>query len=131
MPLTFNQVLLALLTLGFLALMLIFYRMIREVIPTLRQLRRTIREVELTIRNSQEILYNVKSITRNLDAEVEELREVVGAARGIVTQVESVTNIVTKPVTGLRSMLSGLGYGMKYLLKKDRLEDEDYEVEEV
>ena len=53
MSLTFFQVLLGLLTLAFLAVMLVLYRMIREVIPTLRQIRRTIREVELTIRNSR------------------------------------------------------------------------------
>jgi uncharacterized protein YoxC len=129
MSLTFEQVLLGLSTLAFLAVMLVLYRMIREIIPTLRQIRRTIREMELTIRNSQEILYNVKSITHNLDEEVQELHEVVAAARGIVGQVESVTSLVTKPVTGLRSVLAGLGYGMKYLFKRDG-SGEEYEEEE-
>lgn len=129
MSLTFNQVLLGLATLAFLAVMLVLYRMIREIIPTLRQIRRTIRELEMTIRNSQEIIYNVKSITANLDTEVAELHDVVAAARGIVGNVETVTSMVTKPVTGLRSVLAGLGYGMKYLLKRDGSREE-YEDEE-
>ena len=37
--------------------------------------------------------------------------------------------MVTKPVTGLRSVLAGLGYGMKYLLKRDGSREE-YEDEE-
>ena len=71
----------------------------------------------------------MKSITHNLDQEVQDLHEVVAAARGIVGQVESVTSLVTKPVTGLRSVLAGLGYGMKYLLKRDG-SGEDYEEEQ-
>lgn len=129
MPLTYIQVLLGLLTLGLLAVFLMLYRMIGELIPTLRQIRRTIRELEYTIRNSQEIIYNVKSITHNLDQEVAELHDVVASARGIVGNVEAVTAMVTKPVTGLRSVLAGLGYGMKYLFKRDG-SGEEYEEDE-
>jgi hypothetical protein len=87
--------------------------------------------MEITIRNSQEILYNVKSITANVDQEVQELHEVVVATRGIVNQVHSVTSFVTKPVTGIKSLLTGIGYGVKHLMKRDGSYDyEEYEESE-
>jgi uncharacterized protein YoxC len=116
----FYKIIAALALLIFFAVMFYVIRLIREVIPTLRQVRRMIRELQFTIRNSQEILYNVKSITQTVDQEVKDLQEVVGAARGIVHQVHSVTNAITKPVSSLRSVLSGIGYGVKYLVKGDR-----------
>jgi predicted PurR-regulated permease PerM len=111
-------------------LFLIYYlvRLIRELIPTVRQLRRTVKELERTIQNSQEIIYNLKSITRNIDQEVQEAHEILGVARGIVGQVETVTTAITRPVNGLRNLLMGVGYGMKYLLKRDRPEYEEEEV---
>ena len=63
-----------------------------------------------------------------IDEEVKEAQEILGMARGIVGQVETVTTAITKPVTGLRNLLMGVGYGMKYLLKRNR---PDYEEEEV
>ncbi len=112
------------------ALFLIYYliRLIRELIPTVRQLRRTVKQLELTIQNSQEIIYNLKSITRNIDQEVKEAHDILDVARGVVQQVETVTSAITKPVTGLRNLLMGVGYGMKYLLKRDRPEYEEEEV---
>lgn len=131
MSLTVSQIIAALFLLLLFGALLLFYRLIREIIPTLRQLRRTIREMELTIRNSQEILYNVKSITANLDHEVQELHDVVVATRGIVHQVHAVTSFVTKPVTGIRSLLAGIGYGVKHLMKRDGSYDyEEYEESE-
>jgi uncharacterized protein YoxC len=111
-------------------LFLVYYliRLIRELIPTVRQLRKTVKELERTIQNSQEIIYNMKSISRTLDQEVREAQEILGVARGVVQQVETVTSAITKPVTGIRNLLLGLGYGMKYLLKKDRPEYEEEEV---
>jgi predicted PurR-regulated permease PerM len=103
-------------------------RLLRELIPTVRQLRRTLKELDRTIQNSQEIIYNMKSITRNLDQEVREAQEILGVARGVVQQVEAVTMAIAKPVTGIRNLLFGLGYGMKYLLKRDRRVYEEEEV---
>ena len=128
MPLTIWQVIAALFLLLLFGGLILLYKLIREIIPTLRQLRRTIKEMEFTIRNSQEILYNVKSITGNLDQEVQELHEVVASTRGIVQQVYTVTTLVTKPVTGIRSLLAGIGYGVKHLMKRDgSYEYEEYE----
>jgi uncharacterized protein YoxC len=104
---------------GLFAFLVLLYRLIREIIPTLRQLRRTIRELEFTIRNSQEILYNMKSITRNMDQEVQELHGVIEDARGIVHQVNLVTTTVTKPIVTLRSLLAGVGQGMKHLVRRN------------
>ena len=111
-------------------LFLIYYlvRLIRELIPTIRQLRRTVKELERTIQNSQEIIYNLKSITRNIDQEVQDAQEIISVARGIVGQVETVTTAITKPVNGLKSLLMGVGYGVKYLLKRDHSEYEEEEV---
>ena len=106
------------------------YRLIREIIPTLRQTRRTIRELELTIRNSQEIIYNLKSITRNMDEQVQELHTVVEDARGIVHEVEMVTSTVTKPIIMVRSLFSGIGQGMKYLVKRNTSDEEPYSEDE-
>ena len=111
---------------GFLFL---FYRLIREIIPTLRQVRRTVRELEHTIQNSQEIIYNLKSITRNLDKEVLQAGEILGTAQGLVDHVSTVTTTITKPVTGLRSVLTGIGYGVKYLLKGNRHYEEEGEIQ--
>ena len=108
------------------AFLVLIYRLVREIIPTLRQTRRTIRELELTIRNSQEIIYNLKSITRNMDEQVQELHTVVEDARGIVHQVEMVTSTITKPIITLRSLLSGVGQGMKYLVRRGASEEEPY-----
>ena len=115
---------------GLLAILsLVYYviRLIRELIPTLRQVRRTVKELERTIQNSQEIIYNLKSITRNLDKEVKEAHEILGTARGVVEHVQAVTSTIARPVLGLRNALVGIGYGMKYLLKRNR----SYEEEEV
>jgi uncharacterized protein YoxC len=112
--------------LGLFAFLAMVYRLVREIIPTLRQTRRTIKELELTIRNSQEIIYNLKSITRNMDEQVQELHTVVEDARGIVHQVEMVTSTVTKPIITIRSLLSGVGQGMKYLVKRTSSEEEPY-----
>ena len=103
-------------------------RLLRELIPTVRQLRRTLKELDRTIQNSQEIIYNMKSITRNIDQEVREAQEILGIARGVVQQVETVTTAIAKPITGIRNLLLGLGYGMKYLLKRDRRVYEEEEV---
>jgi uncharacterized protein YoxC len=130
MPLSINQILAALFLLLLFGGLFLFYRLINEIIPTLRQLRRTIREMEQTIRNSQEVLYNVKSITANLDQQVEELNDVVAATRGIVMQVHNVTTMVSKPVTGLRSILAGIGYGVKHLVKRNNSYDDYYQEEE-
>jgi len=35
-----------------------------------------------------------------------------------------VTSTITKPIAGLRNVLMGVGYGMKYLLKRDSYEEE-------
>lgn len=112
------------------ALIFSFYliRLIRELIPTLRQFRRTIREMEKTIQNSQEILYNMKSISRNLDEEIEEAREVVDVARNVVENVQTVTMAITKPVTGLRNLLIGVRYGIKYLVRPNPSYEEEEEV---
>jgi uncharacterized protein YoxC len=111
-------------------LFLIYYlvRLIREMIPTIRQLRRTVKELERTIQNSQEIIYNLKSISRNLDQEVKEAQEILGVARGVAHQVESVTSAIAKPVSGIRNLLVGMTYGMKYLLKRNRPEYYEEEV---
>jgi uncharacterized protein YoxC len=109
------------------AFLFMLYRVIREIVPTLRQVRRTIRELEKTLQNSQEILYNMKSISRTLDEEVKEAQEILMVARGVVNQVQTVTSAIAKPITGLRNLLLGVGYGMKYLMKGDR----SYEEEEV
>jgi predicted PurR-regulated permease PerM len=103
-------------------------RLIRELIPTIRQLRRTLKELDRTIQNSQEIIYNVKSITRNVDQEVLQAQEILGVARGVVNQVAIVTATIAKPITGIRNLLLGLGYGMKYLLKRDRRVYEEEEL---
>ena len=111
-------------------LFLIYYlvRLIRELIPTVRQLRRTVKEMERTVQNSQEIIYNLKSISRNIDQEVKEAQEILGIARGVVHQVETVTAAIAKPVSGIRNLLLGVGYGVKYLLKRDRPEYYEEEV---
>ncbi len=103
-------------------------RLIRELIPTVRQLRRTLKELDRTIQNSQEIIYNLKAITRNVDQEVMQAQEVLGMARGVVQQVATVTAAIVKPITGIRNVLLGLGYGMKYLLKRDRRVYEEEEL---
>jgi predicted PurR-regulated permease PerM len=103
-------------------------RLIRELIPTIRQLRRTLKELDRTIQNSQEIIYNVKSITRNVDQEVLQAQEILGVARGVVNQVATVTTTVAKPIMGIRNLMLGLGYGMKYLLKRDRRVYEEEEL---
>ena len=95
-------------------------RLLRELIPTVRQLRRTLKELDRTIQNSQEIIYNLKAITRNVDHEVVQAQEVLGMARGVVQQVATITTAIVKPITGIRNLLLGVGYGMKYLLKRDR-----------
>jgi uncharacterized protein YoxC len=105
---------------------ILFYRLISELIRTLRQIRRTVREVERSIQNSQEIIYNVKSITRTVDGQVKELQGVVDVARGTVEQVHALTSAVTKPVSQFRSLLTGLGYAAKYLFKRKPSYD-DYE----
>jgi hypothetical protein len=105
-----------------------FVRLLRELIPTVRQLRRTLKELDRTIQNSQEIVYNWKAITRNVDQEVIQAQEILGMARGVVQQVATVTTAIAKPVTGIRNLLLGLGYGMKYLLKRDRRVYEEEEL---
>lgn len=127
LTLTSYEVLAGILTIALLVACLFVYRLIWELIPTLRQIRRTVRELEHTIQNSQEIIYNLKSITRNLDKEVKEAQEIIGVARNVVEQVQSAAGVITRPVTGLRNILMGIGYGMKYLLKRNP----SYEDEEV
>lgn len=114
----------------FIAVLFTFYffiRLLRELIPTVRQVRRTVKELEHTIQNSQEIIYNLKSISKNLDKEVKEAHEILGTARGVVEHVQAVTSAITRPVIGLRNVLTGIGYGMKYLLRRNR----PYEEEEI
>ncbi len=122
---------LVLLSAALVAFLLLIYfaiRLIRELIPTVRQLRRTLKELDRTIQNSQEIIYNLKTITRNVDQEVVQAQEILGMARGVVHQVATVTSAIAKPITGIRNLLLGLGYGMKYLLKRDRRVYEEEEL---
>src|SRR5687768_5817374 len=102
-------ILLSVLTVAGLVLIYYAIRLVRELIPTVRQLRRTVKELERTIQNSQEIIYNLKSISRSLDHEVREAQEILGVARGVVQQVETVTSAITRPVTGIRNLLLGVG----------------------
>jgi hypothetical protein len=64
-----------------------------------------------------------------VDEEVKEAQEIIVAARSVVDQVHSVTTAITKPVTGIRNVLMGIGYGMKYLMKRDRSYEYDEEEE--
>jgi len=110
------------------ALLVLFYyliRLIRELIPTVRQVRRAVRELERTIQNSQEIVYNLKSISRTLDKQVGEAQEIIDTARAAVGNVHAVTSAISRPVTGLKNVLMGIGYGMKYLLKRNPSYEEE------
>src|SRR3990172_6649772 len=107
-------------TIALLAFLWMLYRLISEIIPTLRQVRRTVRELERALQNSQEIIYNLKSITRNLDRDVKEAQQILGTARSVVDQIQTVAATIAKPITGLRNLLLGIGYGMKYLMKRNR-----------
>ncbi len=111
----------------FLIFAFLLYRLISEMILTLRQVRRTVREMERTIQNSQEIIYNAKSITRTLDAELKEVQGIVQSARGVVEQLHSAATTVTRPISQFRSLVSGVGYAAKYLLKRKRSYDDEDE----
>lgn len=105
----------------------LFYRLINEIILTLRQVRRAVREMERTIQNSQEIIYNAKSITRTLDSELKEVQGIVESARGAVEQLHSAVSTVTKPISQFRSLATGVAYAAKYLLKRRRSYDDEDE----
>jgi len=125
---TGTEILVGIGLLAFIVLSFMLYRLISEIIMTLRQVRRTVRELERSIQNSQEVIYNVKSITRTVDSELKEVREIVSTARGAVEHIHSAAATITKPVSQFRGLLKGLGYATKYLLRRKR--SDDYEDDE-
>lgn len=125
---TGTEILVGIGLLAFIVLSFMLYRLISELIMTLRQVRRTVRELERTIQNSQEVIYNVKSITRTVDSELKDVQEIVRTARGAVEHIHSAASTITKPISQFRSLMSGLGFVAKYLLKRKR--SDDYEDDE-
>jgi uncharacterized protein YoxC len=125
---TGTEILVGIGLLAFIVLSFMLYRLMSELTLTLRQVRRTVRELERTIQNSQEVIYNVKSITRTVDSELKDVGEIVSAARGTVEHIQSAASSITRPISQFRSLMSGLGFVAKYLLKRKR--SDDYEDDE-
>jgi uncharacterized protein YoxC len=124
---TGTEIIVAILLFAFIVLAFMIYRLISELILTLRQVRRTVREVERTIQNSQEIIYNMKSITRTMNVHVDDVGDIVETARNMVNRFSIAATTVTKPISSLRGLMAGLGYAAKYLFKRRRSDDYDDE----
>lgn len=115
---------------GEIALLIIalaFLVLVAAMIPALLQLKKTVKAMEDLATESKSAVANVNSIIVRASGQIEDMEELAKKAKDvgikIVDLLETVLDTVRSPLLTLVSLIVGVEFGFRKLLKRDKKKD--------
>lgn len=115
---------------GEIALLIIalaFLVLVAAMIPALLQLKKTVKAMEDLATESKSAVANVNSIIVRASGQIEDMEELAKKAKDvgikIVDLLETVLDTVRSPLLTIVSLIVGVEFGFRKLLKRDKKED--------